>query len=84
MEEKKRTKYQLVQPKESIKELGKVKAYKIKKKLVVEPQTLKGITEQYLNLKIKQQNKQFETLVNSRVIKNHISPKIVKRLGILY
>ena len=35
-------------------------------------------------MKIKWQNKQFKALVDNRVIKNHISPKTVKRLGIPY
>ena len=51
---------------------------------MVEPQTLKGIVGQYLNLQIKWQDKQFKALVDSGVIRNHISPKIVKRLGIPY
>ena len=51
---------------------------------MVEPQTLKGIAGQYLNLKIKWRNKQFKALVDSKVIRNYISLKIVERLGIPY
>ena len=49
---------------------------------MVKPQTLKKIIEQHLNLKIKWQDKQFKALVDSKVIKNHILPKIVEKLGI--
>ena len=37
----------------------------------------------YLDLKIKQRDKQFKVIVDSRVTKNYITPKTVKRLGIV-
>ena len=54
------------------------------RELVIELQTLKGITGQYLNLKIQQYNKQFKALINSKVIKNYILPKTAERIKILY
>ena len=35
-------------------------------------------------MRVKWYNKQFKAIVDSRVIRNHITPEIVKRLGILY
>ena len=50
----------------------------------MEPQALKGTIKKHLNLKVKQQDKQFKIIVNNGVIKNYITPKTVKRLGLLY
>ena len=44
----------------------------------------KRTISKYLNLKIKQYDKQFKAIVDSRVIKNYITPQTVKRLGIVY
>ena len=54
------------------------------RELVNKLQTLKGTISKYLNLKVKQQIKQFNIIVDSRVIKNYIILKIVKQLRILY
>jgi hypothetical protein len=35
-------------------------------------------------LKVKWRDKQFTIIVDSRVIRNYITPKIVERLGLLY
>ena len=35
---------------------------------------LKKTISKYLNLKIKQHNKQFKAIVDSKAIKNHITP----------
>jgi len=51
---------------------------------VVEPQALKGTIGQHLNLQAKWQNKKFKVLVDSRVIRNYMSPAAVKRMGLLY
>ena len=48
------------------------------------PQTFKGTISKYLDLKVKQCNKQFKTMVDSKVIRNYIIPKIVKQSKILY
>ena len=47
-------------------------------------QTLKGTISKYLDLRVKWQAKQFNTIVNSKATRNHIALKIVKQLGILY
>ena len=54
------------------------------KKLVNKLQTLKGTISKYLNLRVKWQAKQFNTIVDSEAIKNHITLKIVEQLGIPY
>ena len=54
------------------------------KKLIKEPQTLKGTISKYLDLRVKWRNKQFIIIVNSGVIKNYITPKVVKKLKIPY
>ena len=38
----------------------------------------------YLNLRVKWYNKQCKVVIDSRVIRNYSTPKIVKQLGILY
>ena len=48
------------------------------RKLVNKPQTLKGTISKYLNLRVKWQAKQFNAIVDSRVIRNHIILKVVK------
>ena len=48
------------------------------KKLVDEPQILNGIISKYLNLRVKWQAKQFNTIVDSRATKNHIILKVVE------
>ena len=47
-------------------------------------QTLKGTISKHLDLKVKQQAKQFNTIVDSRATRNHIILKVVEQLGILY
>ena len=54
------------------------------RELVNEPQTLKGTISKYLNLRVKWQAKQFNAIVDSRAIRNHIILKVVERLGIPY
>ena len=54
------------------------------RELVNGPQTLKGTISKHLNLKVKQQIKQFNIIVDSKVTKNHIILKVVEQLGILY
>ena len=49
---------------------------------MMEPQALKGTIKKYLNLKVKWQDKQFKIMVDSRAIRNYITPKIVKYLGL--
>ena len=51
---------------------------------VNKPQTLKGIINKYLDLKVKWQAKQFNAMVDSGAIRNHIILKVVERLRILY
>ena len=51
---------------------------------MVEPQTLKRVIRRYFNLQAKWQNQKFETLVDSKVIKNHISPAAIKKMGLLH
>ena len=63
-------------------EIKKNKSPQNQRELVVELQTLKGITGKHLNLKIQWYNKKFKTLVNSKVIRNYILLKTVKRLKI--
>ena len=48
------------------------------RELVVKPQTLKGTISKYLDLKVKWQAKQFNIIINSRAIKNHIVLKVVE------
>jgi hypothetical protein len=54
------------------------------KELVDRPQTLKGTISKHLDLKVKWRNKQFTAIVDSKVIRNHITPKVVERLGLLH
>ena len=54
------------------------------RELVNKPQTLKGTISKYLDLRVKWQAKQFKAIVDSRATKNHITPEVVKRLGIPY
>ena len=54
------------------------------RKLVNKPQTLKETISKYLNLRVKWQAKQFNIIVDSGAIRNHIVLKVVKQLGILY
>ena len=54
------------------------------KELINKLQTLKGTINKYLDLKVKQQVKQFNAIVNSKATRNHITLKVVKQLGILY
>ena len=51
---------------------------------VIEPQTLKKVIGQYLNLQAKWQDQKFKTLVDNRAIRNHISPVAIKRIGLPY
>ena len=48
------------------------------RELVDRPQTLKGTISKYLDLRVKWQAKQFNTIVNSKATKNHIKLKVVK------
>ena len=54
------------------------------KELVNKPQTLKGTISKYLDLRVKQQAKQFNVIVDSGVTRNHIILKVVEQLGIPY
>ena len=54
------------------------------RELVNKLQTLKGTISKYLDLKVKQQTKQFNIIVDSRAIKNYIILKVVGQLRILY
>ena len=54
------------------------------RELVNKLQTLKGTISKYLDLRVKQQAKQFNIIVDSGVIRNYIVLKVVERLGILY
>ena len=54
------------------------------RELVNKLQTLKGTISKYLNLKVKWQTKQFNIIVDSRAIKNHITLKVIERLKIPY
>ena len=45
-------------------------------------QTFKGTISKYLNLRVKQQAKQFNIMVDSRATRNYIILKVVKQLGI--
>ena len=47
-------------------------------------QTLKKTISKYLDLRVKQQVKQFNIIIDSKATKNYIILKVVKRLGILY
>ena len=48
------------------------------RELINKLQTLKGTISKYLNLKVKQQAKQFNIIVNSRVTRNYIILKVVE------
>ena len=48
------------------------------RELVNKPQTLKGTISKYLDLKVKQCNKQFKAIVDSKITRNYIAPKIIK------
>ena len=48
------------------------------RELVKGLQTLKGTISKYLDLKIKWQVKQFNTIIDSGAIRNHITLKVVK------
>ena len=54
------------------------------KEPVNKPQTLKGTINKYLDLKVKQQAKQFNAIINSKATKNHIALEVVEQLKILY
>ena len=54
------------------------------RELVTEPQALKGTIRRYLDLKVKQKDKQFKVIVDSGAIRNYIIPKTVKQLRLLY
>jgi len=51
---------------------------------VIEPQTLKGVIRRHLNLQAKWQDQKFKALVDSRAIKNHMSPVVIRRMGLPY
>src|SRR6266702_867040 len=51
---------------------------------MVKPQTLKGLIGQYLNLQIKWQKQEFKALVDSKIIRNHMSLKAIERLRLFY
>ena len=42
------------------------------------------IISKYFNLGVKWRDKQFKAIVDSKIIRNYITPKTVKRLKILY
>ena len=48
------------------------------RELVNRLQTLKGTISKYLNLRVKWQAKQFNIIINSRAIRNHIALKVVE------
>ena len=54
------------------------------RELVNKPQTLKGTISKYLNLRVKWQAKQFNIIIDSGAIRNYITLKVVKQLGIPY
>ena len=54
------------------------------RKLVNKLQTLKRTISKYLDLKVKQQAKQFNIIVDSGVTRNYIILKVVERLRIPY
>ena len=54
------------------------------RELVDKFQTLKEIISKHFNLRVKWRDKQFKVIVDSRVTRNYIILKTVKRLGILY
>src|SRR6266702_8448962 len=51
---------------------------------MIKPQTFKGSIGQHLDLQVKWQKQEFKALVDSRTIRNHISLKAIKRLGLFY
>jgi histidinol phosphatase-like enzyme len=51
---------------------------------VDKPQTFKRTISKHLNLKVRWRNKQFIAIINSGVIRNYITPKIVEQLRLLY
>ena len=54
------------------------------RELVNKPQTLKRTISKYLDLRVKWQTKQFNAIVDSKAIKNHIILKVVEQLRIPY
>ena len=54
------------------------------RELINKLQTFKGTISKYLDLRVKWQTKQFNIIVDSGVIRNHIILKVVEWLGILY
>ena len=48
------------------------------RELINKLQTLKGTINKYLDLKVKQQVKQFNIIIDSGAIRNHIILKVVK------
>ena len=52
------------------------------RELVNKLQTLKGTISKYLDLRVKQQAKQFNTIVDSKATKNYIILKVVEQLRI--
>ena len=54
------------------------------RELVDKLQTFKGTISKHLDLRVKWQAKQFNIIVDSGAIRNHIVLKVVKQLGILY
>ena len=49
------------------------------RELVNKPQTLKGTISKYLDLKVKQQVKQFNAIVDSGATKNYITLNVVEQ-----
>ena len=64
--------------------IGKSQSALKLRELITEPQALKGTIKKHLNLKVKQQDKQFKVIVNNKVIKNYIVFKTVKHLKMPY
>jgi len=62
--------------------IGKRQGPQDQKKPVVEPQTLKKVIGRHLNLWAKWQNQKFKTLVDSKAMRNHMSPVTIKRMGL--
>ena len=54
------------------------------RELVNKLQTLKGTISKYLDLRVKWQAKQFNIIIDSKAMRNHIILKVVKQLGIPY
>ena len=51
---------------------------------MIEFQTFKGIVKKHFNLQAKWQNKKFKALVDSKAIKNHMSPAGIKKIKLPY